>query len=568
MGYGIKLVWEDDQRREGMKRRGTRSGSASHLNFDQTTHGKYAEICEDMTANAPVDEDQPGCDTFHALDTDITVGSDADLNDANIPTTGNADTMCQSLMRLANTQPAAFNRTMSLFPQTLTENQALLFDHYVQRFSKTYPTCCGPDNPFISVFLPLAMNNETVLTSLLALSGAQSWRGESGGLEEEVLMLRRRALSSFREQLQRLINLGSQRSIESQNNFPSTIPTNATAFSFLDDDDRLFLSSTAMILLLYEKLSGEDESNWKPHLEFICQIFGFHPLTFLGKPAIQSSTTTGLVPLSSRSAHVTDALRFLYNLFLYNDLVSSTSLRRPTLSDFYVQATGNEAKVQTSSFAGMYNGAYADDDDANRYYFPSLIARMSAGDLSVSAFDIAMWDGRLDWLPSFSLVGSYSGNDPADFGNKTSSDQITIAAIYRSTAAAYRLQTLQTLQGCKTHEDDDSPPLTRHLTRVLSDYDVTDELRNECNSAISLMKLLPMTSSFENALLWPIGIVAKDLTIQDAMERNYILQRLEHLEQRFRMKHFRKAKEILQRHWMDIDYPSGATYATGFILQG
>ena len=380
-------------------------------------------------------------------------------------------------------------------------------------------------------------------------------------------MLRRRALSSFREQLQRLINLGSQRSIESQDNghFPGTIPTNATAFSFLDDADRLFLSSTAMILLLYEKISGEDESNWKPHLEFICHIFDFHPLTFLGKPAIQSSTTTGLAPLNSRSAHVIDALRFLYNLFIYNDLVSSTSLRRPTLSDFYVQATGNEAKVKTSSFAGMYNGVYVDDDDANRYYFPSLIARISAGDLSVSAYDIVVWDGRLDWLPSFSLVGSYSGNDPDDIGNKTSSDQITISAIYRSAAAAYRLQMLQ---GCKTHEDDDSPPSTRHLTRVLSDCDVAEELRNECNSAISLMKLLPMTSSFENALLWPIGIVAKDLTIQDAMERDYILQRLEHLEQRFRMRHFRRAKEILQRHWMDIDHPSGATCATGFILQG
>lgn len=71
--------------------------------------------------------------------------------------------------------------------------------------------------------------------------------------------------------------------------------------------------------------------------------------------------------------------------------------------------------------------------------------------------------------------------------------------------------------------------------------------------AARLVQQLPEGSVFENALLWPIGIVARELTYESAVEREYILCRLRSLERRFQMKHFRRVQEILLKHWRKID---------------
>ena len=64
---------------------------------------------------------------------------------------------------------------MNLLPTKLTGNESILMDHYTRRFSRTYPTCSEPANPFLSVLFPLAMESGVVLDALLALSGARSW---------------------------------------------------------------------------------------------------------------------------------------------------------------------------------------------------------------------------------------------------------------------------------------------------------------------------------------------------------------------------------------------------------
>ena len=74
------------------------------------------------------------------------------------------------------------------------------------------------------------------------------------------------------------------------------------------------------------------------------------------------------------------------------------------------------------------------------------------------------------------------------------------------------------------------------------------------------MTSLPEGSVYENALLWPIGIFAKELTADQSFQRSSVLTRLQSLGRLFQMRHFRKVQGVLLDHWAVKD-SAGALHA-------
>ncbi|RFU28666.1 hypothetical protein B7463_g7684, partial [Scytalidium lignicola] len=355
------------------------------------------------------------------------------------------------------------------FKLDITESQ--LLDHYIHRFSRTYPTFSDPTNPFLRIFLPLSMQSRVVLDSLLALSGVQSWRNGTFAMQDAMLKLRQKALYGCRALLTNLIiKFQIKKGCSSPSDMDLTIKIISKCAGTVRGEDVLHLLASCAMLLLYEKLTGEGQACWTAHLQFFARL-------------------------------------------------------------------------------------------------------ISAGDPSITDAQIVAWDGRLDWFPSFALVAlrNRPTHEKIPFGEQgliidphcTRLDSFTspnkwdeqglISVLYRIAAMTYRRQCLrqQQLKHGKT------PPITvdELLTGNLSLW------------ATQLVQLLPYGSPYESTLLWPIGIVAKELKSANEAEREYIVFRLRSLEHRFHMKHFQRVREYLIQYWAISDrgmiYESNETILLG-----
>lgn len=141
---GTRLVWEDDVRRAGMRRRGPPKSA-------KTQSSSGAQIVNTT------------CSQSIAAAYEVYVQDRSLLQQ-------NESSISQHTFEI---QRQSFT-CHHLLPANLTGNESILLDHYIQRFSRTYPTCSEPTNPFLSILLPLAMESSVVLDALLALSGTQS----------------------------------------------------------------------------------------------------------------------------------------------------------------------------------------------------------------------------------------------------------------------------------------------------------------------------------------------------------------------------------------------------------
>lgn len=434
----INLVWEDDTRRVGMRRRGP--PKAFQRAALETPPGKFNSEGS-QTPQAQLD------------------------------------------------QPVSLGPPFSYWAFDLSATDSFLLNRYIQRFSRTYPAFSGPTNPFLSILLPLSTQSRVVLDCLLALSAVQSWENENFAMEKAMLKLRDKALRGCR-------GLLIQQSKSQM--------------------DVTFMLASCVLLLLYEKLAGEGQQNWTPHLHFFARSLREHPDLNAWKEDI---TTYGG---TSRS----DTLRFLTALFYYNDLVHATSLEAPTLSDFYL--------------AGDYAPKLDSDRSISleRFTFPSLITRISAGDLAVTDADIAAWHGRLDWMPSLALTRApgtshYEGLEDCEDGQ-------TISELYRIAAMVYRRQRLR-----------QAPMATAQLDGLESfDIACTGYLALR---ATDLLQQLREGSVYETSLLWPIGIIAKELSDENNIARENITSKLQSLEKRFHMRHFGLVRRHLYEYWQAKD---------------
>lgn len=399
----------------------------------------------------------------------------------------------QSTQLIHGAPSGPLSRNQSAWPFDLSATDSLLLDRYIQHFSRTYPAFSGPNNPFLSVLLPLSTQSRVVLDSLLALSAVQSWENESFTMESAMLNFREKALRGCRSLL--------VQGVKTQ-------------------DDVIHLLASCVLLLLYEKLAGEGQQNWTPHLQFFAQSLRQHLVLDLCKNSLNIS----------QDVFRANALRFLTALFFYNDLVHSTTLHASTLSDFYLMNNG---------------GSYLDilfpetTTELGRFTFPRLIARLSAGDLTVTDADIATWPGRLDWVPSFALSPAYKSDGNSELLEQCY-ERRTISELYRVAAMVYRRQRLRQV------------PSKAIGTDGLESFDIacTESLALQ---ATELLELLPEGSVYETSILWPIGIIAKELTNGSIAPRYSITSRLHSLERRFQMRHFGIVRQHLYKYWSTRD---------------
>ncbi|KAH8768867.1 hypothetical protein F5883DRAFT_553120 [Diaporthe sp. PMI_573] len=294
--------------------------------------------------------------------------------------------------------------------------------------------------------------------------------------------------------------------------------------------DITFLLASCVLLLLYEKLAGEGQQNWTPHLHFFARSLQQYPDLNVWK---EEGTTDENAPGSH-------TLRFLTALFYYNDLVRATSLEAPTLSGFYLADDG------------VSNVKSAGSTSPGRFTFPRLIARLSAGDLSVTEDEIASWEGSLDWVPSLALSrGPGGGNDGRleDFEDKQ-----TISELYRVAAMVYRQQRLR------------QAPAEIAQSHGLEPSDIA-RAGDLALRATELLEQLPDGSVYETSTLWPIGIIAKELGDENAVPRDRITTKLRSLEKRFNMRHFGLVRRHLCEYW-ETKHQGRSQRSTACILFG
>ncbi|XDG07581.1 hypothetical protein ABKA04_007196 [Annulohypoxylon sp. FPYF3050] len=279
------------------------------------------------------------------------------------------------------------------------------------------------------------------------------------------------------------------------------------------------LLAVCVLLMLYEKLSGECHENGVTHLQLFARIF----------PSRLFIAILDILAHSPELGHPNEAMLFLSNLFLYNDLVRSTSLRTSTLSDFYLRE-GIDSQVSSPS-----------QEILDRFCFPRIIARIGAGDRSVTDHDIAAWNGRLNWLPSFALQ--------TPEGDKTCENFPTADFTFVYDPTYTDLESFT-----RAGSWDDST-LTSELYRVAATVyrkqrqpDILDSGTGNLPSwAIAILRLIPPGSRYETALLWPVAIVAKEFTVQQ--DREYVMDRLRMLEQRYKLKNYCIVREHLLEVW-------------------
>lgn len=398
-----------------------------------------------------------------------------------------------------------------------------LLDRYIQLFSKTYPTCTDSTNPFLRVFIPLSTQSRPVLDAMLALSCVQSWEDGNFTMNIPMLRYRAKAIRGCRDIVAKTMR---KPRVAREFSLPfgavnEDHATRAAMTGSVHADTQLL--TVCVLLMLYEKLSGECYENGVTHLQLFAQIFPSHLFISI----------LDVLAHGPELDQPNEAILFLSNLFLYNDLVRSTSLRTSTLSDFYLNERTN-SQVSTPS-----------RETVDRFYFPRIIARIGANDSLVTDGDIAAWNGRLDWLPSFALqtregerrCERLPTTDPTfaydpiytdleSFTSASSWDESTLTSeLYRVAATVYRKQ-------CQPN----GPDLG---------------MGNLPFWAITILRLIPPGSRYETALLWPVAIVAKELTLQQ--DREYVMHRLQTLEQRYKLKNYCIVREHLLEVWRKRD---------------
>ncbi|KIX08885.1 uncharacterized protein Z518_03542 [Rhinocladiella mackenziei CBS 650.93] len=355
---------------------------------------------------------------------------------------------------------------------------------------------------------------------MLALAGLQEQSSDNWNIGAEIWRLRKQAL-------QGCVEISTQASSQWQNDMLQSREIRGYNFSFpgamlvLDEDDKLCLTTTAILIILFAKLSGQAYDSIRPYLDFAQEYFAFE------------ETFGSYTDIASRPPIYV----FLRSLFTYNRLLASIGSRQPI-------STGHD------SFEHSANGPSPPTQN-----FLALLSRISNRVEDVSSIEIDRWAGDLDFIPSFSTTTKESRGQPSISSPRQQNlsddsfasldeeweQEVVVRELYRAAGKIYFFQQLR-----------DRPKLSDTLTtRAFPPFVAHEEIGRLTGSAISLLKRLPDSSPFNSALLFPLGIIAPELRATKA--RRYTLAKLRLLQDTLHFDHFQIFGNDLVGRWAQTD---------------
>jgi hypothetical protein len=368
-----------------------------------------------------------------------------------------------------------------------------------------------PENPFLACLVPVALHSEPVRCALLALAGLSAGPRNLPWLQQEVVDLQSRALEESRTLYLWALNLDAQQLSRDFNVFNSP-----EVMFVLNDTDNLCLVTTAVLLALLGKLSGQEYNRLRSYLQF-----GQHYLKHksAADPTSFRLTTT---PIQD----------FLLSLITYNCLLADIG--------------------ETHSFCGI-NGTFqsmpALSPSHFRTNFEALLWRVGNDVENVSLADFSVWSGDFGFLPSCSTKPAAFQAPCADVrpylpcsdGARLHVDRVNetfaVQEIYRISSQVYFFRQLRDRIGL-------AESIT---TRAYPPFIAQARIRKLAHYAIDLIRILPENSRFNSTLLLPLGLVAPELTSKKA--QTFVLQKLALLERLFSFDVFLVFSKDLVKYW-------------------
>ncbi|KAH7350774.1 fungal-specific transcription factor domain-containing protein [Rhexocercosporidium sp. MPI-PUGE-AT-0058] len=183
-----------------------------------------------------------------------------------------------------------------------TPIQRRLFDHFKSSTSTVLTTSSGPANPFISIVLPLAVRDETLMKTLLSLAGSQLLKqcppGSDPEIQRETVRLHHQA---HEEQYQRVEILKER------------FPDHPSEYM---DQDLEVIFATYLVLCLYEICEGSGDGSGNEHLASagrIITLASTPPPDFVGPPPLHCSLRAKIHP-------------FLLEFYLYHVILATVTV--------------------------------------------------------------------------------------------------------------------------------------------------------------------------------------------------------------------------------------------------
>ncbi|KIW84890.1 hypothetical protein Z517_00278 [Fonsecaea pedrosoi CBS 271.37] len=497
-GYKPRLLWEDDPVRQGIRRRGPSSSRRAHLHSNIGHHDKEA-----LTANT--DEQNQ--------EADVLVLDLVNCTSLALPQ--------RKQFRLAPSwqHPA----TIPHHPPTTIANSFLehvLWDHYINCFARIYPTHSEADNPFLSCLAPAAIEYEPVRWILMAIAGLHAKSRNLPSLDHEISHLRLRALKACLQISSRTRRLDTLK---------SNPEGDSTFFQITKvEADDLCLVTTAALLAVFGKLSGEVYGNIQPYLEFAQEFLS------------RGGTARNHEVPSSSPLHL-----FLHDLVSYNQLLALVA----------------DARLTSPSCNSLEETTFVNLSHRSNPNFADLLYRISENVQHVSTLDIDCWDGKLDFLPSFSMKRKATEHEEpscstigVDDGAKKD-EEFVIGEIYRLASRIYFFKQLRDRDGLpETTTTLAYPPFMAHK-----------QIKRHVKRAMGLFRLLSDDSQFNTAILLPLGMIAPQLTSRQ--DQAFVIEKLKMLKNTQCFDVFRVFSQDLQREWALTQHSYRSAFLTTNALE-
>ncbi|OAP64271.1 hypothetical protein AYL99_00243 [Fonsecaea erecta] len=353
----------------------------------------------------------------------------------------------------------------------------------------------------------------------MAIAGLHAKSRNLPSLDREISRLRLRALKKSHQ-----ISRRTWRPAVPEQNSASDEITNAGFYFRVTnvESDDLCLVTTAALMAVFGKLSGEVYEDIRPYLEFAQD--------YLRRQGI-SQDNGGLFK--------TPLHLFLYNLVSYNQLLALVA----------------DTSVTSKSCGGYEEFILRNSSHQKRPNFAVLLCRISNIVQHVSSFDIDCWDVSLDFLPSCSMrrkAAEHAGAADVFLTQKPSSvttgagsnakrdEKIIIGEIYRISSRIHFFKQLRDRDGLiDTPTTLAYPPFIAHK-----------QIKKYSKRAIDLFRSLSKDSQFNTAILLPLGIIAPELTSE--RDQTFVIERLNILERTQCFGVFRIFSQDLQHRWSRI----------------